>query len=95
MAPNPFFEKTVCIQTDHRHRVIDSEACVHCAILASLNSTLSFSGAGAALLIAIGSLLLVIQMEFDGRILQAELLGYADCVTQVCFRLIPRVWRLH
>lgn len=29
MAPNPFFEKTVCIQTDHRHRVIDSEAFVH------------------------------------------------------------------
>ena len=44
---------------------------------------------------AIGGPLLVIQMELEGRILQAALLGYAGYATPVCFRLIPRVWRLH
>ncbi len=99
MVVNPFFEKTVRIQTDHQHRVIDTGPYAYVRhpgyvgfsawilstplLLASVWSFLPALLAAAAL---------VIRTVLEDRMLQAELAGYATYATQVRFRLIPGVW---
>jgi len=99
MVTNPFFEKTVRIQTEHGHRVIDNGPYAYIrhpgyvgfsALLFStpllLASALSFL---PALLAALG---FVIRTALEDRTLQAELSGYTEYAASVRFRLIPGVW---
>lgn len=99
MVANPFFEKTVRIQADHGHRVVDRGPYAYIrhpgyvgfsALLLStpllLASTWTFLPALAAVLA------LVIRTVLEDRTLQAELAGYAEYATRVRFRLIPGVW---
>jgi protein-S-isoprenylcysteine O-methyltransferase Ste14 len=82
MAVNPFFEKTVRIQTEHGHRVIGW--LISTPLL--LASTLAFFPA----LLAVAAL--VVRTALEDRTLKAELPGYVDYAARVRFRLIPGVW---
>jgi protein-S-isoprenylcysteine O-methyltransferase Ste14 len=99
MAVNPFFEKTVRIQTEHGHRVIDTGPYAYVRhpgyvgfvgwLISTpllLASTLAFFPA----LLAVAAL--VVRTALEDRTLKAELPGYVDYAARVRFRLIPGVW---
>ena len=99
MVVNPFFEKTVRIQTDRGHRVIDTGPYAYVRhpgyvgfagwLLSApllLGSVWAFV---PALLAVIG---IVIRTALEDRTLQAELAGYPTYAARVRFRLIPGIW---
>ena len=99
MGVNPFFEKTVRIQTERGHRVIDSGPYAfvrHPGYLGFFGWLLSVPlmlGSRWALLpagLAICSL--VVRTALEDRTLGNELDGYADYSTRVRYRLIPGAW---
>ena len=99
MIANPFFEKTVRIQREHGHRVIDSGTYAYVRhpgyvgfSAMCLSTPVLLGSVPTALPIAVMALLLVIRTWLEDRMLQAELPGYAEYATKVRFRLIPRVW---
>jgi protein-S-isoprenylcysteine O-methyltransferase Ste14 len=99
MAVNPFFEKTVRIQTDRGHRVIDTGPYAYirhpgytglAGWIISAPLLLSSTGAFVPALIAVG--LVVIRTVLEDHTLRAELTGYTEYANRVHFRLIPGVW---
>ena len=99
MVVNPFFEKTVRIQTNHGHRVIDTGPYAYMrhpgyvgfsGWMLSTPFLLASTWAFVPALITV--VLLVIRTALEDRTLQAELPGYAEYATRVRFRLIPGVW---
>ncbi len=99
MVVNPFFEKTVRIQTDHGHRVIDTGPYAYvrhpgyvgfAGWLLSTPLLLASAWAFVPALIAVVGF--VIRTALEDRTLYAELPGYAEYATRVRFRLIPGVW---
>ena len=99
MGVNPFFEKTVRIQTERGHRVIDTGPyafvrhpgyvgffgwCLSAPLL--LSSWWAFV---PAILSVIG---LVIRTALEDRTLLQELDGYAAYAERVRYRLMPGVW---
>lgn len=99
MIVNPFFEKTVRIQADHGHRVIDTGPYAYirhpgyvgfAGWIISTPLLLGSTGAFVPALIAVGSL--VIRTALEDRMLLEELPGYAEYATRVRYRLIPGVW---
>jgi len=99
MIVNPFFEKTVRIQTDHGHRVIDTGPYAYirhpgyvgfAGWIISTPLLLASTEAFVPALIAVG--LLVIRTALEDRTLHEELPGYAEYTSRVRFRLIPGVW---
>ncbi len=99
MVVNPFFEKTVRIQTNHGHHVIDTGPYAYVrhpgyvgfmAWMISAPPMLGSTSAFVPALLAV--MLLVIRTALEDRTLRAELPGYAEYAARVRFRLIPRVW---
>ncbi len=99
MVVNPFFEKTMRIQTDRGHRVIETGPYAYVRhpgylgfigwIMSApllLDSSWAFI---PALLSVVG---VVIRTVLEDRTLQAELSGYPQYAARVRFRLIPGVW---
>ena len=99
MVVNPFFEKTVRIQTEHGHRVIDTGPYVYVRHpgyvgFAGWIFSVPFLLASAwaivpALLAVVG---IAIRTALEDRTLYAELPGYPEYSERVRFRLIPGVW---
>jgi protein-S-isoprenylcysteine O-methyltransferase Ste14 len=99
MVVNPFFEKTVRIQTDRGHRVIDTgpySYVRHPGYVGFtgwiLSAPLLLASAWAfvpALLAVVG---IVIRTALEDRTLHAELPGYPEYAARVRSRLIPGVW---
>jgi protein-S-isoprenylcysteine O-methyltransferase Ste14 len=99
MVVNPFFEKTVRIQTDRGHHVIDTRPYAYVRhpgyagfVGWILSTPLLLASAWAfvpALLAVVG---IVIRTVLEDRTLHAELPGYSEYVARVRFRLIPGVW---
>jgi protein-S-isoprenylcysteine O-methyltransferase Ste14 len=102
MVVNLFFEKTVRIQMDRGHRVIDTGPYAHARhpghvgfagwILSApllLASCWAFLPAVVAVVAVVG---IVIRTALEDRTLHAELPGYPDYAARVRSRLIPRVW---
>jgi protein-S-isoprenylcysteine O-methyltransferase Ste14 len=99
MVVNPFFEKTVRIQTDHGHRVIDTGPYAymrHPGYVGfagwMLSTPLLLASAWAFIPALISVILLVIRTALEDRTLHAELPGYAEYASRVRFRLIPGIW---
>jgi protein-S-isoprenylcysteine O-methyltransferase Ste14 len=83
MIVNPFFEKTVRIQTEHEHRVIDTGPYAYVrhpgyvGFLAWILSTpLLLASVWSFLPALLAAASLVIRTVFEDRMLQAELDGY-------------------
>lgn len=99
MGVNPFFEKTVRIQTERGHHVIDKgpyRLVRHPGYLGFLGWLLSAPlllgswWAFAPCLLSVAGL--VARTALEDRTLREELTGYADYSRRVRFRLIPGVW---
>ena len=96
---NPFFEKTVRIQTDRGHRVIDTGPYAYVRhpgyvgfvgwILSAPLMLASVWAFVPALLAVVG---IVIRTALEDRTLYEELPGYPEYSERVRFRLIPGVW---
>jgi protein-S-isoprenylcysteine O-methyltransferase Ste14 len=99
MGVNPFFEKTVRIQTERGHRVIDTGPYRfvrhpgYAGFLGWMLSTPFFLGSWWAFLPAIlATALVVARTALEDRTLGEELPGYLEYAGRVRFRLIPHVW---
>jgi protein-S-isoprenylcysteine O-methyltransferase Ste14 len=99
MVVNPFFEKTVRIQTDHGHRVIDTGPYAYIrhpgyvGFIGWLLSTPLLLGSAWAFVPALlSAAALVIRTALEDHTLRDELPGYSEYTARVCFRLIPGVW---
>lgn len=99
MGVNPFFEKTVRIQTERGHHVIDNgpyRFVRHPGYLGFFGWSLSpplLLGSWWAFLPALLSIIgLVIRTALEDRTLREELAGYEDYVRRVRYRLIPGIW---
>lgn len=99
MVVNPFFEKTVRIQTEYGHYVIDTGPYAwvrhpgYAGFGAWILSAPLLLGSGRAFLPALLALLtLVARTVLEDATLQAELAGYRDYAARVQFRLLPWVW---
>ena len=99
MTVNPFFEKTVRIQTERGHRVIDTgpyRYVRHPGYVGFFGWILSVPlllGSWWAFMPALAAVALVIvRTALEDRTLQEELPGYAEYASRVRFRLVPTVW---
>ena len=99
MAENPFFEKTVRIQTERGHRVIDTgpyRFVRHPGYVGFfgwiLSVPLMLGSWWAGLPTVLSVILLVVRTSLEDRTLHAELPGYREYASRVRFRLIPGVW---
>jgi protein-S-isoprenylcysteine O-methyltransferase Ste14 len=96
---NKFFEKTVRIQTDRGHKVIDTGPYAIVRHPGYVGFMLFFVGGAVCLgslwaLIPAGlaSTLLVLRTRWEDQTLQAELPGYKEYAQRVHCKLIPGVW---
>lgn len=99
MVVNPFFEKTVRIQTENEHRVIDTGPYAYVRhpgyvgfVGWIISTPLLLASAWAFLPALITVLLLMIRTALEDRTLRYELSGYKEYAHRVRFRLIPGVW---
>jgi protein-S-isoprenylcysteine O-methyltransferase Ste14 len=99
MGVNPFFEKTVRIQTERGHRVIDSGPygfVRHPGYLGVFGWCLSaplLLGSWWAFVPAMLSVIaLVIRTALEDRTLRRELTGYAAYTKRVPYRLLTGIW---
>ena len=99
MGESPFFEKTVRIQSERGHYVVDTgpyRAVRHPGYVGMFVWILSFplllTSAWALLPTALAMISLVIRTVLEDRTLQKKLPGYADYAARVRWRLIPGVW---
>ncbi len=99
MGVNPFFEKTVRIQTERGHHVIDTgpyRFVRHPGYLGFSGWCLAtplLLGSWWSLLAALLSLAaLAVRTRLEDRTLQEELTGYRDYANRVRYRLIPGIW---
>jgi protein-S-isoprenylcysteine O-methyltransferase Ste14 len=99
MGVNPFFEKTVRIQTERGHYVIDTgpyRFIRHPGYLGFLGWCLStplFLGSWWSLLPALLCIAaLAVRTRLEDRTLHQELSGYREYAGRVRYRLIPGIW---
>ena len=99
MGVNPHFEKTVRIQTERGHRVVDTGPYAYVRhpgyvgffgwMLAAPLLLGSWCALGPAVL---ASIAIVVRTALEDRTLRAELEGYEAYAARVRYRLVPGVW---
>jgi protein-S-isoprenylcysteine O-methyltransferase Ste14 len=99
MIVNPFFEKTVRIQIENDHRVVDTGpyACVRHPgyvgfSLWMISTPLLLASRLAVIPAVCATAVFVVRVVLEDRMLRRELPGYAEYATRTRFRLIPGVW---
>ena len=100
MAVNPHFEKTVRIQHDREHRVIDTGPyrwIRHPGYLALLlgfvfGPPLLLGSSWALAPASLAAVWIVVRTALEDRYLHAGLSGYAEYAQRVRYRLLPRIW---
>lgn len=99
MLVNPFFEKTVRIQTDHGHQVIETGPYAivrHPGYLGligwMLGTPLMLTSARSFVPVALVIVGIFIRTALEDQTLRDELEGYAAYAAKVRFRLIPHIW---
>jgi len=99
MLVNPFFEKTVRIQVERGHRVIDTGpyAIVRHPgyvgfALWMVATPMLLGSAWSAIPAALAVAGIVIRTALEDRTLHAELAGYRNYAKRVRYRLVPGIW---
>lgn len=99
MLSNPFFSRTVRIQTDRGQTVITTGPYHYVRhpgytgmILSALTTPLMLGSIWGFMPGILTALLYVVRTALEDRTLQNELAGYGDYVQQVRYRLLPGVW---
>ena len=98
-ATNTFFSRIVRIQPERGHTVVTGGPYRYVrhpayagAILYELAVPFLLASWPALIASGLSALLLVLRTALEDRTLQAELIGYADYVRQVRYRLLPGIW---
>jgi protein-S-isoprenylcysteine O-methyltransferase Ste14 len=98
-AVNKFFEKTVRIQTDRGHKVIDTGPYTIVRhpgyvgfMLFIVGSALGLGSVWVLVPGALASALLLLRTRWEDQMLQSELPGYKEYAQKVRYKLIPGVW---
>ena len=96
---NKFFSSTVRIQTDRKHRVIETglyKIVRHPAylgsIIQSLGFPLIFGSLWSILPISLLIILLITRTSMEDKTLKNELIGYFEYSNKTQYKLIPYVW---
>ena len=99
MAENPFFEKTVRIQTDRDHHVIESgpyRIVRHPGYVGMIPWVLSMplllTSSRALLPAGLTVVCILVRTAVEDRTLHKKLPGYTDYAARVRSRLLPGVW---
>ena len=99
MGVNPHFEKTVRIQADRGHRVIDTGPYAYVrhpgyvGLFGWMLGTPLLLGSWCALgPAAVASIATVVRTALEDRTLHAELHGYEAYAARVRYRLVPGIW---
>ena len=99
MAVNPFFEKTVRIQRERGHRVVDTGPYAfvrhpgYVGFVGWILSTPLLLGSARALVPALLAVAgIVLRTALEDRTLLDELPGYPEYAARVRYRLMPGVW---
>ena len=99
MGENPFFEKTVRIQRERDHRVIDTgpyRTVRHPGYVGMIAWLLSFplllTSTWAFLPVGLAVVCLLVRTALEDRTLRSKLPGYAAYSARVRSRLLPGVW---
>jgi protein-S-isoprenylcysteine O-methyltransferase Ste14 len=99
MGENPFFEKTVRIQHERGHHVIETgpyRIVRHPGYVGMVPWLLSFplllTSPHALLPAGLAVIFLVVRTALEDRTLHDKLPGYTDYANRVRFRLVPGVW---
>jgi protein-S-isoprenylcysteine O-methyltransferase Ste14 len=100
MRENRHFEKSVRIQTDRGHTVVNTGPYRLVRHPGYVGAILSFLLAPPLMLgswwafvpAAAAALVLVVRTVLEDRLLRAELEGYADYASRVRYRLVPGLW---
>ncbi len=99
MAENPFFEKTVRIQSERGHHVIDTgpyRKVRHPGYVGLfawiLSIPLLLTSTWALLPTALAMISLLVRTVLEDRMLHRKLPGYAEYAAHVRSRLVPGVW---
>jgi protein-S-isoprenylcysteine O-methyltransferase Ste14 len=99
MGVNPYFEKTVRIQTDRGHRVIDTGPYAYMrhpgyvGLFGWMLGTPFLLGSWCALGPAVlASIAMIVRTALEDRTLRVELEGYEAYAARVRYRLVPGIW---
>lgn len=99
MGVNPYFEKTVRIQTERGHHVIDTGPYAHVrhpgyvGLFGWMLGTPLLLGSWYALGPAVlASIATIVRTALEDRTLRAELHGYEAYAARVRYRLVPGIW---
>jgi len=99
MGENPFFEKTVRIQHERDHHVVDTgpyRVVRHPGYVGLIGWVISFplllTSPQAIYPTGLAIILIVVRTALEDRTLRNKLPGYADYATRVRARLVPGVW---
>lgn len=100
MAVNPHFEKTVRIQHDREHQVIESGPYRIVRHPGYLGTLFGFMAAAPFMLgswwahlpAGLTGIWMIIRTGLEDKTLQAELPGYSQYAKRVPYRLVPHVW---
>ncbi len=99
MVHNPYFERSVRIQHERKHRVVKTgpySYVRHPGYLGSLLFYVAFPLiSGSALAFCAGMLGIIgilARTSLEDRTLREELTGYGEYAREVRYRLIPHVW---
>jgi len=99
MVLNPHFEPTVRIQKERDHKVIKNgpyKIVRHpgylAGILFAISIPLLIGSSLAFISVGIYVILIVIRTWFEDKTLEEELEGYSEYVSQIRYRLFPRIW---
>jgi protein-S-isoprenylcysteine O-methyltransferase Ste14 len=94
-----FFERTVRIQTDRGHTVVDTGpyAIVRhpgyvAACLVCVGMSLSLGSVWALIPASLSCGVLMVRTVWEDRTLQEELTGYKEYTQRVRYKLVPGVW---
>ncbi len=99
LSVNKFFERTVRIQTDRGHTVVDTgpyaivrhpgyvATCLVCA-----GMSLSLGSVWALIPASLSCGVLMVRTVWEDRTLQEELTGYKEYAQRVRYKLVPGVW---
>ena len=99
MGENPFFEKTVRIQQERDHHVVETgpySLVRHPGYVGLIVLILSFplvlTSPRALYLAGFAAVCVVVRTVLEDRTLHAKLPGYSDYAGRVRWRLLPGVW---
>jgi protein-S-isoprenylcysteine O-methyltransferase Ste14 len=98
-AVNKFAEPSVRIQSDRGQEVVDTgpyrivrHPLYAASIVLFVGMSLAMGSYWALVPVAVGTLVIIVRIVLEDRVLQNELEGYKDYASRVRYRLVPGIW---